>query len=64
MNRAGVRGRHRGQRQARSVRGGAGARMDGQGLGALALRDWFLRAWLGPGLAGSPALMLGKRRME
>lgn len=27
--------------------------MNGQGLGALALLDWFLRARLEPGLAGS-----------
>lgn len=39
-------------RPGRSVLGGAGARMNGQGLGALALPDWLLRAWPGPGLAG------------
>lgn len=44
----GDRGRQTGQKCA----DGAEARMNGQGLGALALPDWFRRAWLGPGLAG------------
>ena len=51
-------------RPGRSVLGRAEARMNGPGLGALALLGWFLRAWPGPGLEGrtqgqaeTPALM-------